>query len=86
MSKDRFDLEQEIMICWNVVDDIKLIYEEYGNNQMSSDKVMNLLLGVQELYSLKFDRMFRTFEDCCRNRVFDTDVNVKSNSEGRDVF
>lgn len=85
MNKNRFDLEQEIMGCWAVVDDIKLLYEEFGDNSMTNDKVMNLLLGIHELYALKFDRMFRTFEICCHNREFATDVNVKSNSE-QDIF
>ena len=73
MSDKIFDLEQQIMQCWNVVDDIKLVYHHFGDNPRfegldpkAEDELMNLLLGLESMYQLKFDTLFRTFEDVCR--------------------
>ncbi len=66
---DRFDLEQQIMSCWNVVDDIDAVYKYVGDHEdfigmdpAHSDKISNLLLGITSLYNLKFQTMFSTFE------------------------
>jgi hypothetical protein len=65
-----FKLEQEIMNCWNVVEDLDYLYTYIGDHEdfkgmdgHHSDKIINLLLGVKELYNVKFDKTFRTFED-----------------------
>jgi hypothetical protein len=58
--KDRFDLEQGIMGCWSVVEDIKIVAEKYADD---NDELGNLLLGIQALYQLKFENLFATFED-----------------------
>ena len=72
-TKSIFDLEQQILQCWNVVDDIKLLYNHFGDNPKfegldpkAEDEMMNLLLGLESVYQLKFDNMFRTFEDVAR--------------------
>lgn len=70
MSKNRFDLEQEIMDCWHITDEIKLIYEYVMDGENDTDTVANMLLGLETLYNLKFDRTFRTFEDCVHNGEF----------------
>ena len=66
--KNRFDLEQEIMDCWDVVKDIDLVYHAYGD---TSDELANALLGLKTLYQLKFQSMFDTFGDCVSQRVLD---------------
>lgn len=74
MAKTRFDLEQEIMACWAVTDDINRIYYHLGDNPkfkgMSSeaeDEIMNLLLGLKSLYELKFENLWSTFENLTTN-------------------
>lgn len=65
MSK-QFDLEQEIMACWNIVDDIDLLNKSILDNEhgeMTPDRISNILLGLKELYSIKFSRCFNTFEE-----------------------
>ena len=71
---NRFTLEQQIMECWQVVDDIDVLYEFIGDDKFfegmkpeHQDKIMNLLLGMKEMYGLKFDRTFKTFEQCVHN-------------------
>lgn len=64
MNVDRFDLEQDIMNCWNVTTDIELLYENVleRSPEMTADEIANALLGLQALYEMKFDKMWRHFE------------------------
>ena len=59
--KDRFDLEQDIMNCWNVVDDLKMLLnsEGYDNDDIEA---------VARLYQKKFESLWATFEDCVHNK------------------
>lgn len=62
MSK-QFDLEQQILDCWHVTDDIDVLYSAVCDTEMSRDDIANVLLGLKTLYALKFDRCFTTFEE-----------------------
>ena len=68
-----FDLEQRIMNCWSLVDDVKLVAEKIGDDPAMEDipakhvdTLQNLLLGLECIYQLKFERLFSDFEDVCR--------------------
>lgn len=63
---DRFDLEQNIMQCWNVTDDIQLYLDMYDN--MDEDQKMNFLIGLKQMYQMKFERCFNSFEKCIANK------------------
>jgi len=67
-EKSRFDLEQEIMGCWNVVDELKLLVDKWDS--ITEDDKLNIIIGMASLYQLKFDIMFNTFEDCVHRREF----------------
>lgn len=60
MSK-RFDLEQEILRCWSIIDDLKVLADTW--DQLTEDQKQNILLGLMELYELKFNICFNTFEE-----------------------
>ena len=65
MSQTRFDLEQQIMECWNVTTDLKRVTEYLMDAPLEigrEDKIANMLIGMEALYEVKFDRCFRTFE------------------------
>jgi hypothetical protein len=65
---DRFDLEQQIMDCWRVVDDLKILTEHtLEGNLLDCDKISNITSGLAELYQLKFDKLFHAFEDVVRD-------------------
>jgi hypothetical protein len=71
--KNRFDLEQEILECWGITTDIDNLYNLIGDDKFfegmdpkHQDKIMNVLLGMKELYEIKFDKCFKTFEVCAR--------------------
>jgi len=66
---DRFDLEQQIMACWNVTSDIDTLCEGVIESDMTTDQIANILLGMKQLYELKFDKLFRTFEELIREGV-----------------
>lgn len=68
MDVDRFDLEQDIMKCWNVTEDIELLYRNVMESSMSTDDIANVLLGMKAIYDLKFDELFCHFEQLVREK------------------
>lgn len=61
-----YDLENQIMTCWNVTDDINSLYKHYGDKDMTQDQVANILLGLKELYDIKFESLFATYEEALK--------------------
>lgn len=61
---DRFDLEQNIMQCWNVCDDIQLYLDMH--DKMDEDQKLNYLIGLKQMYQMKFERLWDNFEVCVR--------------------
>jgi hypothetical protein len=59
---DRLEMETQIMSCWNVTTDLKDLTEGVLEHDMSHDQIANALIGMQELYAIRFDKLFRTFE------------------------
>jgi len=73
MDNPIFDLEQEIMQCWHVVDDIDTVTTWFVDDSMWEsmdaklcDALMNKYLGIKEVYDVKFDKLFKTFEKVCK--------------------
>lgn len=61
---DRFDLEQDIMKCWSITDDIQALCERVVEDEvLDRDRIANYLLGLQEIYNIKFDKLFAGFEN-----------------------
>jgi hypothetical protein len=60
---DRFDLEQHIMKCWNVTEDIELLNYNVLEKDMSRDEISNFLLGLKTIYNTKFEDLFDTFSE-----------------------
>jgi hypothetical protein len=65
---DRFDLEQEIMHCWSVCDDIKALRETISNKLVTQDFQENYLLGLETIYQVKFEKLWDAFEQCVANK------------------
>ena len=61
-----FDLEQEIMKAWHVVDDIQLLNENVMETDMSTDDIINTLLGLESIYHMRFQKVFSQFEEVCK--------------------
>jgi hypothetical protein len=58
-TKTRFDMEQEIMQVWQVLDDIKLLSAREGTTKEDWD-------AVCRLYQIRFETLFETFEHCIK--------------------
>ena len=54
-TKTRFDMEQEIMTAWQVLDDIKMLSARAGTTQEDWD-------ALGRLYQIRFETLFETFE------------------------
>ena len=61
-TKTRFDMEQEIMQVWQVLDDIKLLSTREGTDQEDWN-------AVTRLYQIRFETLFETFEQMIKDRV-----------------
>ena len=69
-EKDRFNLEAEIFAVWNVVDDIELLLNYVGDSPVFEnmdpnhcDEIVNFLLGMKTIYSVKFHNLQSTMDD-----------------------
>jgi len=81
---DRFDFEQQIMNCWNVTSDIKTVTEYLLDAPLETDredKIANMLLGIEALYQVKFDKLFRQFEDLVREHARHLDRDYRAVDE-----
>ena len=58
-TKTRFDMEQEIMQAWQVLDDIKMLSAREGTTKEDWD-------AVCRLYQIRFETLFETFEHCIK--------------------
>ena len=58
---DRVTLEEKIMNCWQVVDDLKTVYRS-EQLYKDEDEMQNVLLGLFTLYQLKFEELFAIYE------------------------
>jgi len=56
------DLEEHIHHCWNITKDIDTLYEGVLNVGMTTDQIANTLLGLYQLYELKFDALWLSCE------------------------
>ena len=58
-TKTRFDMEQEIMQAWQVLDDIRMLSAREGTTKEDWDAVVRL-------YQIRFETLFETFEQLIR--------------------
>jgi hypothetical protein len=58
-TKTRFDMEQEIMQAWQVLDDIQLLSARENTTKEDWD-------AVTRLYQIRFETLFETFEHCIK--------------------
>lgn len=59
---DRFDLEQQILDCWKITDEISMM-EEQGANVAD-------MTSLACVYEYKFKRLWSTFETMIAERQF----------------
>jgi len=59
MSNSLQDLEQEVLQCWGVTEDLKLFAEEYKHCDVD---VYNKALGLAYVYEMRFNKAWETYE------------------------
>ena len=62
MTTDNFDLEQDILRCWSLTDDLGETLDDMENDRIDMEKAITVLRAFQAVYEHKFDRCFRTFK------------------------
>ena len=74
MTDKMQDLEHHIMECWQLVDDVKLLYEQVMDKDLhkDQDRLANALLGLHTLYEMKFERAFNTYEEVLKQHYKET--------------
>jgi hypothetical protein len=75
MSDAIFDLEQNIMDCWKVIDDVDMVTKHFVDDPewagehfspQATDAIMNKYFAIKQLYELRFQRLWRDFEEVTR--------------------
>ena len=61
-----FDLEQNILKCWNIVDDIRDTLNDLESGHMTQADAVSGLRAFADVYQLRFDRTFRGYEQVCQ--------------------
>lgn len=70
ITKDRFKLEEDINNCWRVTDDVSDLTERLldgypGIPNLTQDQLANILIGITQLYDMKFQKLWDSFCQVC---------------------
>lgn len=52
------DLEQEVLLCWGITEDLLLLAQEHEDN----DDFCNKVLGIRAVYEMRFNKAWNTYE------------------------
>jgi hypothetical protein len=83
-----YELEQPIMDCWAVCDDIETVFKQIGDGERmpSEDELMNALMGMKQLYHWKFEQLFNLFEDALKEQNGSTGICVSCKGPAQSDF
>jgi hypothetical protein len=76
MENDRFDFEQQLISCWSIIDEIKLLNQnvlegKVDGGKLTNDEISNYLLGLSTIYDFKFNKLWDLFESVFMKLVRD---------------
>jgi len=63
---DRFDLEEQITICWGILEDLKMIVEPMETDNIDRKRIE----AVIELYDMKFNYLWNIFSELVETQQF----------------
>lgn len=69
-TRDRFLLEDMIMKCWHVTDDIETVTSYVEGMKLpakDTDVLMNMLIGMTAIYNQRFSDMMNLFGEMIQN-------------------
>ena len=58
-----FDLEQDILKCWNVTTDMGEILDDVETGHMEFHEAIQALRAYQQVYERRFNKCFQRFEE-----------------------
>lgn len=61
LAFSRFELEEALVACFNIADDMSLVCEEVLEGNVGPDEIANMLQGLAEVHKLRCDKAFRIF-------------------------
>ena len=59
---DRFKFEQDLLTTWGITTDLHDLTTAVLERGLTPDEVANVLLGLETLYNIRFEELFRQFE------------------------
>lgn len=62
-----YDMEQSIMQCWEITQDLQLIAEEHQDN----DEICNKVLGLKHVYEMRFNKLWNNYEQALQEKFND---------------
>lgn len=54
------------MTCWSICEDLDTLTEGVLEHDLDQDKIANCLIGMKELYQMKFEKLWDHFETATR--------------------
>ena len=59
------DLEEKIMDCWSVCNDLETVYQQIVDEERepTTTELINVLMGMQQLYQWKFEQLLNKYEE-----------------------
>ena len=75
---DRFTLEERITEIGQVEDELDQLAYKIGDSpsQPTEDDQLNVIIGMKELCNIRYERLWRCFEECIQNGVIQTSTPV----------
>ncbi len=67
---DRIDLEKQITLCSMVINDIEDLTEEVIEGEPTRDQISNVLIGLEALYTIRFNKLQRILEQLIEEGAF----------------
>lgn len=69
MTKITNELEQPIMDCWTIVDNLKSVMSGINRKELTPTQIHAVLNGLAVLYEIKFNTLFNLFEEVLRDNA-----------------
>ena len=69
--RDRFDLEEALMVIGQTSEDLDLITDRFIESDTSTtDAIANVLIGLSALHTYRFEKAYDIFEEMLMNGQF----------------
>ena len=68
---DRFDLEEAISEVFTTNEELEVLVYRIGDSPVTptEDELLNMLMGIQELNKVRYEKLWNTFETLIANGV-----------------